>query len=66
MRKPRKCLAAALDEMHFAAAAFEMVPDVGPWRLECYCGEEPVAGELAVAIALASLQAGHTGAGIQL
>ena len=49
---------AALDEMHFAAAAFEMVPDVGPWRLECYCGEEPVAGELAVAIALASLQAG--------
>ncbi|RED54132.1 50S ribosomal protein L11 methyltransferase [Aestuariispira insulae] len=49
---------AALDDMHFAAAAFEMVPDVGPWRLECYCDGEPDASALGVALALASLQAG--------
>lgn len=49
---------AALDDFHFAAAAFEILPDVGPWRLECYCDGEPDAGELGVALALAALKAG--------
>ena len=48
----------ALDDFHFAAAAFEIVPDEGPWRLECYVDGMPDHDRLVAAIALASLQAG--------
>lgn len=50
--------AQALDDLHFAAAAFEVLPDQGPWRLECYIDGMPDHGRVVAAIALASLQAG--------
>lgn len=50
--------AQAMDDLHFAAAAFEVLPDQGPWRLECYMDGMPDQDRLVAAIALASLQAG--------
>lgn len=53
-----EAFAKALDGFVFAAAAFEVLPDVGPWRYEGYCDGPPDQDALVSTIALTSLQAG--------
>lgn len=48
----------ALEDLSFAAAAFEMVPDEGPWQLQLFCDGMPDADEVARRVALAAVQAG--------
>ncbi len=50
--------AKALDHFVFAAAAFEVLPDIGPWRYEGYCDGVPDKESLGSTLALASVQIG--------
>ncbi|WP_420549778.1 50S ribosomal protein L11 methyltransferase [Curvivirga sp.] len=50
--------ATALENFVFAAAAFEVLPDIGPWRYEGYIDGLPDHDSLVSTIALASIQAG--------
>ncbi|MDX1739632.1 MAG: 50S ribosomal protein L11 methyltransferase, partial [Alphaproteobacteria bacterium] len=52
-----EAFALALDRFVFAAAAFEVLPDKGPWRYEGYCDGLPDHDSLTATIALASIQA---------